>query len=199
MRVVLDIGITRYYIVHRGRCLIIERGEHWVTLTLTGDTKMNARDWNALGIEWIQEPVSKQAGDHATDRQVIGNAEMPIVKDLTKFIEGFGEGVVLGIMDGTSLRVMAQDVNRRLLPKGDRGEVIREAIYNRLRGVRNTGTRTPVTVTVKVYSLPPMSDGTPQTYKGTDLIEYQQAYLAALVDNGIEVAVAQQIAQMQTL
>ena len=152
-----------------------------------------ARDWNSIGIDWTQEPVSKQAGDHATDRKVIGDAEMPIVKDLTAFIAEFGEDCVLGIMDGTSLRVMAQDVNRRLIPKGDKGETIREAIYNRLRGVRNAS-RGGVVKEVKVYTLP---DGT--VYKGTDVTEYQQAYMAALVDAGTPVAVAQTIATMQTL
>jgi hypothetical protein len=152
------------------------------------------RNWAEIGIDWNSEPVSKQAGDHATDRVVIGNAEIPVVSDLPKFIAHFGEPCVLGIMDGTSVRVMAQDVNRRLIPTGKRGEEIREAIYNRLRGVRNAGTRTTVVREVKVYNLP---DGT--QYKGTDLVEYQQAYLAALVDMGTPTKIATEIATKQSL
>lgn len=153
-----------------------------------------SRNWEELGIEWIEETVSKQAGDHATDRAVIGKAQMPIVRDLPKFVGHFGDGCVLGIMDGTSVRVMAQDVNRRGIQKGMKPEAIREAIYNRLIGVRNAPRATVRTVEVKIHNLP---NGT--TYSGTDLVEYRQLYLSALVDAGVAVSVAQQIALMQTL
>jgi hypothetical protein len=151
------------------------------------------RDWTAIGIEWNAEKVSKQQGDHATDRVVItGDAQMPVVQDLDKFRAEFGDGAILGIFNGTSIRVMAQDVNRRLLTAGKDAETIKEAIYNRLKGVRNAATATvrTVTVTVTVRDLP---DGT--TYDGIDFVEYQQAYLAALVDAGTPVAVAQGIAK----
>ena len=148
------------------------------------------KDWKSYGIAWIQESVAKQFGDHATDKKVIGTAEMPVVEDLSKFVAHFGEGVVLGIMDGTSIRVMAQDVNRRLLQKGQKGEAIRDAIYNRLVGTRNASRGT---VTVTVYKLP---DGT--EYKGNNEVEYQQAYTAALVDLGTPADVAMQIGKNQT-
>lgn len=148
-----------------------------------------AKDWASYGIAWVQEPVSKQMGDHATDKRIIGTAEMPIVEDLTKFVAHFGESVVLGIMDGTSVRVMAQDVNRRLIQKGQKGEAIRDAIYNRLMGTRNASRGS---VTVTVYKLP---DGT--EYKGTNEVEYQQAYTAALVDMGTPADIAMQIGSNQ--
>lgn len=150
-----------------------------------------AKVWADFGIAWTQEPVSKQMGDHATDKKIIGTAEMPIVEDLDKFVAHFGAAVVLGIMDGTSVRVMAQDVNRRLIQKGQKGDAIRDAIYNRLIGTRNAS-RGAVTVTVTVYKLP---DGT--EYKGSDLVEYQQAYTAALVDLGTPADVAMQIGSNQ--
>jgi hypothetical protein len=155
---------------------------------------MENRNWEEIGISWIMEDVSKQAGDHATDRVIIGKAEMPVVEDLEKFVSHFGASCVLGILDGTSVRVMAQDVNRRMLQKGGKGEAIREAIYNRLAGVRNAGTRTVTVKTVIVHALP---DGT--TYAGTDLVEYQQLYVGALVSAGVDNATAIAIAQLQTL
>ncbi|MGH7883414.1 MAG: hypothetical protein ACREN8_11025 [Candidatus Dormibacteraceae bacterium] len=152
------------------------------------------RNWDDIGIEWEVEDVSKQHGDHATDRVIIGKAQMPITTDLAKFQAHFGDACILGIMDGTSVRVMAQDVNRRMLQKGCKAPEIREAIYNRLKGVRNAGTRTVTVKTVKVYSLP---NGT--TYDGTDLVEYQQLYVSALTEQGVPAATAVAIAQNQTL
>lgn len=143
-----------------------------------------ARNWADLGIEWSEEQVRRQNGDNASDKAALrGTAQIPVVKDLDKFVAHFGANCVLGIMDGTSVRVMAQDVNRRLLAKGADAESIREAVYNRLKGVRNA---TIATVReVKVYMLP---DGT--QYKGSDLTEYKAAAMAALVDLGVPADVA---------
>lgn len=148
-----------------------------------------------FGIEWTTEPVQKQAGDHATDRRVIGMAQIPVVRDLDAFAKEFGAECVLGILDGTSVRVMAQDVNRRGLSKGGndaKPEILRAAVINRLRGVRNSGSRT--VKTVKVYTLP---NG--ETYTGTDETEYQQLYIAALVDAGTPASVATTIGALQKL
>ena len=143
------------------------------------------------GIEWVEETVQKQHGDHATDRAVLnGKAQIPVVRDLTAFVAEFSEAAVLGSLDGTSIRVMAQDVNRRLLAKGEKPDTIRAAIINRLRGIRNAGSRGAKVVTK--YALP---DGT--FYTGSDLVEYQQAYVAALVDLGTPADVARQIGANQ--
>lgn len=152
---------------------------------------MLTRDWETLGVKWNEETVAKQNGSHATDRTTIqGTALIPVVEDVDKFRAEFGDDCIRGIFNGTSIRVMAQDVNRRLLAAKKSPEEIKEAIYNRLKGVRNAavaGTRT-VTVTVTVRDLP---DGT--TYAGTEYVEYQQLYLAALVEAGTPLAVAQSI------
>lgn len=148
-------------------------------------------DWTARGISWAEEDVSKQHGDHATDRVVIGKAQIPVVQDLAKFTAEYGEPCVLGILDGTSIRVMAQDVNRSGLAKGLKVEEIRQRIDARLRGVRNRPLAGP-TKTVLVYMLP---NG--EKFAGTTLVEFQQQYLAALVDQGVGAQVARTIAQNQ--
>jgi hypothetical protein len=147
----------------------------------------NNIDWAARGIVWIEEDVSEQAGDHATDRRVLGKAQMPVVKDLTKFVAEYGEGCVLGSLDGTSIRVMAQDVNRTGLRKRISADEIRSRIDARLRGVRSRAI-----ASVKEVTVYPLPGG--QTYKGTDKTEYQQAYIAALVDMGTPADVAMTIA-----
>jgi hypothetical protein len=148
---------------------------------------MSTIDWAARGIVWMEEEVSEQAGDHATDRRVLGKAQMPVVKDLSAFVAEYGEAAVLGSLDGTSIRVMAQDVNRTGLRKRLSSDDIRLRIDGRLRGIRTRGVATPKEV--KVYPLP---GG--QEYKGTNEVEYQQAYIAALVDLGTPADVARTIA-----
>lgn len=144
-----------------------------------------ARNWEEIGIVWSEETVRKQNGDNASDKAPIrGTAQIPVPNDLDKFVAHFGDSCVLGIMNGTSVRVMAQDVNRRMLAKGASTEAIREAVYNRLKGIRNSAS--PVVRTVVKY---PLADGT--FYTGTDLVEYKQAALAAYVDKGVPVEVAQ--------
>ncbi len=143
------------------------------------------------GITWNAEPVSKQHGDHATDRVIIGDAQIAIVTDLDAFTQEFGSACVLGIMDGTSVRVMCQDVSRRMLAKNAKPDEIRAAIINRLRGIRNAGARTTTVKTV--YTLP---NGT--TYDGTNITEYRQLYVAALVDAGTPADVALTIGNMQS-
>lgn len=153
-----------------------------------------SHNWENYGIRFDLEDVAKRMGENASDKRVIGQAPIAVVTDLDKFRAHFGDDVVLGIMDGTSIRVMSQDVGRRGLEAKDSLDTMKAAIYNRLKGVRNArkgGTRV---VEVKVHALP---DGT--TYKGSDLVEYQQMYAAALVESGVPAAVATALASKQTL
>jgi hypothetical protein len=155
---------------------------------------MPETNWEERGIVWIEEEVSERVGPNGSDTRVLGKAQIPQVVDLQKFVAAYGEGVVLGSLDGTSVRVMAQDVNRTGLRKHLSVEEIRQRIDGRLRGVRARGVPAVKVVEVKVHALP---DGT--TYSGTDEVEYQQAYLAALVDAGVDAAVARTIATQQHL
>jgi hypothetical protein len=155
---------------------------------------MSTIDWTARGIVWMEEEVSEQTGDHATDRRVLGKAQMPVVKDLNAFVAEYGEGAVLGSLDGTSIRVMAQDVNRTGLRKRLTADEIKLRIDGRLRGIRSRAIANVVTKEVTVYPLPGGA-----TYKGTDNTEYQQAYIAALVDLGTPADVAMTIASSMTI
>ena len=146
-----------------------------------------------MGLRFDTEEVSKQRGDHASDRVVLGNGQIAVVTDLDKFREAFTDSCVLGILDGTSIRVMSQDVSRRLLNKGTKkAEDIQAAIINRLKGVRNSSGGGVRTVTKTVYNLP---DGT--KYEGDSETEYQQQYAAALVDAGVPTEAALAIAANQ--
>lgn len=152
----------------------------------------NNIDWAARGIKWIEEVVSEQAGSHATDRRELGKAQMPVVTDLQLFVKEYGEQCVLGSLDGTSIRVMAQDVNRSGLRKGVSADEIKSRIDARLRGVRSRTFAT--TKEVIKYPLP---GG--KFYSGTDLAEYQAEYTAALVDMGTPADVAMTIAKSMSL
>lgn len=156
---------------------------------------MDIINWLDRGISWVAEAVSKQHGDHATDRVVIGQATIPVVVDLDKFRLEYGDACVLGILDGTSIRVMAQDVNRSGIAKGLKTDEIRQRIDARLRGIRNRPLAGATkTVEVKVYNLP---NG--QKYTGSDVAEFQAAFAAALIDAGVDSSVALTLAKQQTL
>lgn len=158
---------------------------------------MTENDYAEMGIRFDTEEVSKQRGDHASDRVVIGSAQICVVNDLDKFRTAFSDATILGILDGTSIRVLSQDVSRRNLDKGVKdAAVLQTAIINRLRGVRNAsggGTRT-VTITKVLTRLP---EG--QLYEGTDEAEFQAAYAAQLVDAGVPTEAALAIARNQKL
>lgn len=151
---------------------------------------MTEINWEERGIVWIEEEVSEQAGDHATDRRTLGKAQIPVVKGLEAFVKEYGEGAVLGSLDGTSIRVMAQDVNRTGLRKRLSKDEIRLRIDGRLRGIRARGV--PSVKEVAVYVLP---NG--ERFTGTSETDYQAAYMAALVDAGVDAAVARTIATQQ--
>jgi hypothetical protein len=156
---------------------------------------MTENDYAEMGIRFDTEEVSKQRGDHASDRVVIGNAQIAVVTDLDKFRTSFGDATILGILDGTSIRVMSQDVSRRSLEKGVKAaDAIQAGVINRLKGVRNAGGTRTITVTKVSYSLP---DGT--KYEGADETEYQQLFAGALVDAGVPAAAALAIASNQKL
>ena len=150
-------------------------------------------DWATRGISWVTEDVSKQHGDHATDRVVIGKAQIPVVSDLDAFRKEYGDACILGFLDGTSIRVMAQDVNRSGISKKLSAEEIQQRIDARLRGIRNR----PLAGVVKEVTVYLLPSGTKWT--GTSEIEFQQAYLADLVDAGVDVTVATMLATQQKL
>jgi hypothetical protein len=161
---------------------------------LLGERNMSNESSNN-GIRWEMEEVSRRRGANDSDKSVIGKAPIAIVDDVDKFRASFGDEAILGIFNGTSIRVMCQDVGRRGLERGSSVDVMKTAILNRLKGVRNAsgGVRT-VTVEKKIYNLP---DGT--KYTGTDLTELRAAYMAAMVDAGVDTNVARMIAEQQEL
>lgn len=155
---------------------------------------MDTIDWASRGIIWVTEEVSERAGPNGSDTRSLGKAWIPVVSDLGMFTAAYGEGVVLGSLDGTSIRVMAQDVNRSGLRKGLTKEQIQDRIDGRLKGVRARGVPAVTVVTKTVYALP---DGT--VYEGTNEAEYQAAYMAALVDAGLDASAARALATVQHL
>ncbi len=154
------------------------------------------RNWVELGIEWKTETVSRQMGEHRSDRVAFRHpAQIPIPSDLTKIRGWAGDDRVCAWMNAQGWRVPAQDVNRAYLEECAEGKVyneeeLRERVYNRLAGVRNSGGGGTRTITVVKRPLP---DGT--MYNGTDEVEYRQMYVAGLVDKGVPTPVATMIAQ----
>src|SRR5512138_48530 len=136
-----------------------------------------SRNWEELGIRWESSVVMRQHGDHASDRRPLGDAQIPVLEDTEKAIaNGLGPAILKGV-NGTSWRVMAQDVSRNRLEDGVKdADVIREDVYKRLLSIRTTGTR----VLVK-RNLP---NG--EVYMGADETEFRQMFAAALVDLGID-------------
>lgn len=136
-------------------------------LTLSPDTHA------AQGIVWTSEEVSEQHGEHATDRVVVcSDAQIPNVSDLGKFRAAFGDAPVLSAINGTSIRVTAQRINRKHAKRSATER--REMILNAIKGLRNAATAT----TVVVYRFPRMD--------GEGLVEYsgnsEAELVAALVD-----------------
>jgi hypothetical protein len=145
------------------------------------------RNWSDMGLRWESETVRKQYGPNKSDiRTVRTDAQIPVIFDLDAFRLHFGDEPLLDMADGTSLRVKAQGINRAEACLKMDADELRETIYNAIRGMRRSGSRT---TTVVKYPLP---DGT--FYTGTDLVEYQSAYTAALVDAGVAADVARSIA-----
>lgn len=155
---------------------------------------MTENDYAEMGLRFDTEEVSKQRGDHASDRVVIGNGQIAVVVDLEKCEAAF-PGLILGSLNGTSVRVVSQDVSRRCIEKGIKAaDAIQLMILNRLKGIRTSGGVRTITVTKVTYALP---DGS--KYEGADEIEYQQLYAGALVEAGVPAAAALAIAANQKL
>lgn len=149
-----------------------------------------ARNWDELGIVWVDSPVSRQHGANKSDRVEIGVGQVPQVADLDKAIAaGLLDAIKAGV-NGTSWRVTAQDVSRSYIegtPKNAREvEVLRERIYARLKGMRTGGFAT------REVFVAPLPDGS--QWKGTEPTEYEQLYAAALVDAGMDADMALGIA-----
>jgi hypothetical protein len=152
-----------------------------------------SQNWEAFGIAWESEVVSRQAGPNKTDRVAFStHAQLPKISDFDKFTEHFGKPAVLAMFNASnSLRVRAQAVCRGLLEQGVKDtDALRQAVYNAMRGVRATATP----VQVRVYTLP---NG--QLYNGQDVMEYRQLYVSALVEAGVDAQVAITLANTQTL
>lgn len=165
------------------------------TLTTETITKSDTELYAEMGLRFDAEEVSKQRGDNASDKVVIGIGQIAIVTDLVLF-EAAMPGVVLGSLNGTSVRVMSQDVSRRAIEKGIKGaKAIQALVINRLRGVRNNGGGVKI-VEKKVFSNP-LADGT--QYTGADETEYRALYAASLVDAGVPAEAALAIANNQKL
>ena len=149
------------------------------------------RNWDELGIAWDESEVSRRAGSNDSDKKALGIAQIPVVKDISLAIAaGLTEAMLAGI-NGTSWRVSAQDVARNFLAKvGKRMadgayaltpaqvDDLREAAYNRVRGLRSPATRTQQKIVI--HTLP---NGT--KFDGTDETEYRQAFAATLIDLGV--------------
>lgn len=175
---------------------------------MTTPTTPAARDWAAIGIGWHEEKVARrQASGTTAKAEITGTAQIPFVTNVDLALGHFGGERLCAALDAQGWRVPAQDVNRAQLPNKPSVEALREAVYNRLMGIRNAPRTTQVvvekivTVETKIYTL---ADGTtfkPDASKGgaENLISYQQAAMAALVDVGVPSAAAQNIVRTLTL
>lgn len=147
--------------------------------------------WSEFGLAVSTESVQEQVGEHATDRRIVNDhALIATVVNVATFVETFGEPALMKFINGTSLRVTCQRIARSMAKERDTAKV-EVALLNAIRSVRNAVVQTR---TVIVHALP---NGT--TYDGTDLVEFQQEYAAALIDAGVPGDVALNIAKLQTL
>lgn len=144
-----------------------------------------SKNWEEMGLSWTRNVVSKQHGDHASDRAEVGISEEPKIVDVDKFRAHFGDAVLLHWLNSAnSLTVRSQTIARSNRWTDAETETLRDRVYMAIKGVRMAGA--VGTRTVVVHTLP---NGT--TYDGTDETEYRQAFVAALVDMGAAVEMAQ--------
>lgn len=144
---------------------------------------MNATNWNDLGITWTSSDVQRQHGDNATDRVVIGQAQIPVLSDVDKAVAGGLLGAIMKGVNGTSWRVMAQDVCRKAIEKDRKAspDAMREAVFNRLRSMRASSG--PVVIVKRA-----LPNGT--MWEGDNEQEFRSEYAAALTDMGVDAAAA---------
>jgi hypothetical protein len=91
------------------------------------------------GFEWDEGEVKY---DPHKDRQLVslGNAPHVKVTDVSKFEAAF-PGVILGALNGTSIKVACQAVTRRALLRNRKVTVdeMKVGVLNALRGIKNRG------------------------------------------------------------
>lgn len=142
-------------------------------------------DWAAAGFRLELEKVAKRAGTNGSDKVELNRpALMPIPVDLPKVIESVGAEGILGSLDGTSLRVKFQGVNREH-PTESLAE-IEVRLWNVVKGIR----------AAKAPSVPKHSLPGGGFYQGTDLDAYRTAYIRCLVEHDETGNMTPEIAQM---
>lgn len=131
-------------------------------------------EYETQGFRFVDGKVGTGVG--ASYVEISGVARLPEVFDTALFAAAF-PNVVADSLNGTSLRVNAQRVNRRELRAGRKdATVIEKAVVDMMRGVR-----APKTGGTRVTRNLPNGD----IYAGTDCVEYTQLYVAALTDMGV--------------
>lgn len=170
------------------------RGSRLFHISHNGEVTMST-NWAEYGIKWSTEKVSRQMGDHRSDRvELKYAAEIAVPADLTKLRESLGDALLIGFLDGSSMRVAAQDVNRRYIEACMKGaekydtERLRELVWARLSG--KTIRRASVVVKeVKVRLLP---NG--KAFTGTTAVEFEAEARAACIDLGMDAETAKMVA-----
>jgi len=96
-------------------------------------------DPSAHGFRFNTEPVSK-------GKMQLPGAQIAIVEDVAKFAATFGETAILASLDGSSIRVETQGVNRNALwaNHGEKREKLQEMVVAKLLGAKRTRTTTRV-------------------------------------------------------
>lgn len=101
-------------------------------------------DTTACGFKFVTENVEK-------NKIEMKGAQIPIVTDLEKFVATFGPSLVLAALDGSSLRVSAQRINRDALwgKRDTPANELQEAVVAWMLGAKRT--RTVSVVEVQVF------------------------------------------------
>lgn len=141
---------------------------------------------NPVGFTWEMGEVSYEPKGQKGQKVSLGQAPHVKVNDVIPFETEF-PGVILGSLNGTSIKVACQATTRRMLlkVKADGGvrpsdEAMRIAVLNALRGIKNRAT----VIERKVY-----------TFNGVEyatLAEAQAAQIAFLIDLGIDSDIARE-------
>ena len=160
--------------------------ETTTTETTTTVAKSDTHMWADYGMTWNAEEVGRNTGPNKSDWKAFPTkAQIPQVVDYDKFVTHFGKPTVLAFLNGSnSPRVKAQAVCRGLIESGIKDtDAIRNGVYNALRGIRAQAAVHTITI-VKVAL--PNGD----MWEGTDVVEYRQALVAAMVEMGVSVEIA---------
>lgn len=125
------------------------------------------------GFKWEIEEVQKQYGDHATDRQVVGEIPIIVVTDFPKFRESFGDDLLTDWLNkSNSIRVACQNKGRPAVANGNPDmEELKEAAVRLLCGARSRTVRVE-TREVETYILP---DGSKTLDKDEALTAWKNA------------------------